>query len=237
MRLLEFIDYQVSSVLLEIRGTFKWPEFKKLSSLEQELEYAANNLQELGRGSSRAAFLLSNRYVLKVALPEAAEKGIAQNKSELAVYTNPISKNVVTAVYDSHPQGHWIVSEIARPLKDEKEFMELTGVSWELFETLIRNHQQAQEILEDELQEKQKAIKIWTRRGNEKKVTQLKNALARLKTASNSPVVNGALDLIHSANVMPGDVWEVDHWGKTADGRVVLIDYGFTKDLVGLYRQ
>jgi len=31
--------------------------------------------------------------------------------------------------------------------------------------------------------------------------------------------------------LMPGDLCEISHWGKTADGRCVLLDYGFTQDV------
>ena len=30
---------------------------------------------------------------------------------------------------------------------------------------------------------------------------------------------------------MAGDLKEIDHWGKTPDGRCVLLDYGFTQDV------
>jgi len=38
------------------------------------------------------------------------------------------------------------------------------------------------------------------------------------------------LDLINKANLMPGDLWELKHWALTADGRLVIIDTGFTRD-------
>lgn len=230
---------------MEIRGSFKWPEFKKLQSTEQMLEYAANNLQELGRGSSRAAFLLSNRYVLKVALPESGAKGVGQNKGELSVWTNPASKGVVTAIQDADPEGRWIVSEIARPLSSEEEFQKLTGVPWDQFVSILKNYQ----TIEDDFEEIDQGLKVWNRRlknaqasGDEaatqriaSKVQQLNARKENLQKMLNSPIVKGALSLIQNAGVQRGDILFVDHWGKTADGRVVLLDYGFTNDLVGLY--
>lgn len=32
-----------------------------------------------------------------------------------------------------------------------------------------------------------------------------------------------------------GDLLEVDHWGKTADGKIVLLDYGFNEDIAKQY--
>ena len=245
MNLKEFIRYQVTSVLLEIRGTFKWPEFKNLQSTEQMLEYAANNLKELGRGTSRAAFLLSNRFVLKVAIPEAGEKGTGQNRGELSVYTNPASKGMVTAIQDADQQGRWLVSEIARPLSSEEEFQKLTGVSWEQFVSILKN----KNTIQDDFQELDQGIKIWSRRqqsaqntGNEAAVQKAANTIQKLNLRKqnlqrmlDSEIVKGTFALMEQANVMRGDLLFVDHWGKTADGRVVLLDYGFTKDLADLY--
>lgn len=246
MLLKEYINYQVASVLLEIRGTFKWNEFKALSTLDQKLQYAQQHLKELGRGSSRAAFLLSNRYVLKIALPQAAEKGMGQNKGELQVFANTASKNYVTAIHDAGEDGHWLVSEIARPLASTEEFQKLTGVPWEQFVSILKNH----EDIKSEFSEIEQGIQMWSRRlknaqsqGNEagidkftKNVQNLQQRKTNLQKMLNSPVVQGALALMNQAGVMRGDILEVDHWGKTADGRVVLLDYGFTEDLVDLYR-
>jgi isocitrate dehydrogenase kinase/phosphatase len=37
--------------------------------------------------------------------------------------------------------------------------------------------------------------------------------------------------LIEAENLITGDVARYDHYGKTADGRVVLYDYGYTSDV------
>lgn len=243
----EFINYQVASVLLEIRGNFKWPEFKNLQTLDQQLQYAQNNLQELGRGSSRAAFLLSNRYVLKIALPSAVEKGIGQNKGEVAVFTNTASKDLVTKIYDFDPKGHWIVSEIARPITNPEEFQQLTGIPWQEFVSVNTNWDQ----IDDEVQELQNAIKIWTRKVNvtqqqnnqealqaaSQKLQNLQNKLQSLQSTVNNPFLLKVRNLYKQANLVGGDILELDHWGKTADGNIVLIDYGFTRDLAHLYKK
>jgi hypothetical protein len=246
MDLQEQINFQVASVLLELRGSFKWNDFKVLPTLEDKLKYAQANLQELGRGSSRAAFLLSNRYVLKIALPNAKDKGVGQNLGEIQVFSNPVAKNTVASIYDYDKNGEWIVSELARPVSSKEEFQRLTGVTWDDFVSIVRNHKVAQE----ETQEIENGITTWTRRlksaqasGNQdlvqrapKKIENLKQRLEKLKRTLQAPVVAGSLALINKVNVMPGDVWELDHWAKTASGRVILIDYGFTRDLVDLYK-
>ena len=67
-------------------GKFDLNRFKGLSNAAEMLEYADKRLQKLGEGTARAAFVLTGRHVLKVALNA---KGLAQNEAELAVYTNP----------------------------------------------------------------------------------------------------------------------------------------------------
>lgn len=234
MLLREFVRYEVMASLLEIRGSFKWPEFKKLQTLEQKFQYAASNLQQIGKGEaaggSRAAFVLSNRYVLKVARPERAEAGIAQNKAEISVFDKPVAKPLVPAIYDMDPQHHWIVSEIANPVASEAEFEKLAGISWSLFSDIIRNYKNPAAVLEAEIEEKQQAVEIWARRGNQQKAQQFQNLVKILQGALQNKIVTGALGLINQAGVMPGDIWELKHWAKTADGRLVIIDTGFTRE-------
>jgi hypothetical protein len=44
------------------------------------------------------------------------------------------------------------------------------------------------------------------------------------------PFVDKIADLVHNNDLNTGDIVS-DHFGKTADGRIVLIDYGFTEDV------
>lgn len=41
---------------------------------------------------------------------------------------------------------------------------------------------------------------------------------------------NACLGLLES-NLEPGDMWVLNHWGKTASGRIVILDYGYTKNV------
>lgn len=214
----------------------------------QMVTYAKKNLQLLGEGSARIVFLLSNRYVLKIARPGATQKGVAQNKSEVDVYTNPKVRPIVTAVYDSDKQYKWIVSEIVRPLYSQQEFEQMTGISWEIFVTATKNPKQFANIIADEIEEKQEAVIKFQKRlqhapdDKTKNVIQTKidrviKQIQNLKGATKNPIVVGALNLVNTANLMSGDIIEWDHWGKTADGRLVIYDYGFTKDIAHLYKK
>ena len=68
----------------------------------------------------------------------------------------------------------------------------------------------------------------------QKKINRLSKASDSLKSTYESEIFQGAVGLI-SLGVMPGDINEWDHWAKTPEGKVILIDYGFTRDIVHLY--
>ena len=59
---------------------------------------------------------------------------------------------------------------------------------------------------------------------------EVKNALIK-KVMPESDLAANTLKTIINSNLMLGDVARIDHWGKSSDGRVVLLDYGFTKDV------
>jgi hypothetical protein len=249
MKLSEIIEFEVTCVLLELRTKFNLQHFQQLQDINQKADYARQTLKLLGEGSSRIAFALSNRYVLKVANPNAVEGGMAQNKSEVSVFTNPKVKPVVSAIYNADQNYHWIITEIVRPMSSPEEFEQLSGVSWNNFSDVVKRHSEIEQIVQDEISETQPVLTRLQKRltapniPEETKKTinaKIKKLTARITGYQNllkNPIVQGALNLIREANVMPGDIEEWDHWGKTADGRLVLYDYGFTRDLVHLYKK
>lgn len=116
---------------------FDLKRFQSLPDQRSMLAYANKFLEKLGQGSSRAAFLLSGKYVLKIALNE---KGLAQNNAELDVFTNPKSQPIVAKVYRADEDNRWIISDLVRPLTDPDEFAKLTGTDWDDFAKTIKDH-------------------------------------------------------------------------------------------------
>lgn len=181
---------------------FEWEKFKSLPAQEIMVAYAMNYLDTLGKGSSRIAFALTSKKVLKVAMNP---KGIAQNDAEMKIYTDPATEDMVAKIHDADEQNRWLVSDLVRPIKSEAEFKSLSGVDWDEFKSdlessissLVRE-KGAQEISKDAAPFTKKVYKM-AEKGKD-----------RLKL---------------------GDLIEINHWGKTPDGRVVLLDYGFTEDV------
>lgn len=173
---------------------FDLKRFKSLPDERAMLAYASKFLDKLGQGSSRAAFLLSGKYALKIALND---KGLAQNDAELEVFTNPKSKPIVAKVYGADENNRWLISDLVRPLKTPDEFASLTGTDWDDFVETINDH------LGKEGHSNMAADEFTS--------TVIVNAK------------NNALKV--------GDIEELSHWGKTPDGRAVLLDYGFTESV------
>lgn len=186
---------------------FSLKKFKSFDNYNVELAYAQKFLDLLGQGSSRAAFMLTNKYVLKIALNA---KGIGQNEAEVDVYTNAASKAIVAKIYDSDPNYHWIISEVVKPIKDVKEFETLAGIDWKGFSDYI-NH----------------ALHKDNPNKGATDDTMPKFVQAVIQTAHVNKLLRGDLAQQDWSHEPTKDV--LDHWGKSADGRIVLLDYGYTE--------
>lgn len=190
--------------------TFDWERFKEIASgqsLRAMRRYADEHLERLGAGSSRAVYAFSPGRVLKIALERG--RGPAQNKAEVDVYTNPATRPIVTAIYDEGANYRWIISDIVRPLAmdywSEEEgyddFKSLSGISWRDLWRGIRVTDQRPAYDEEE---------------------------ARLAA---HPLVKAVASLMKANDLLKADLERMDHWGKTADGRLVILDYGYTRDV------
>ena len=183
------------------RSKFDIKEFKSLPSIAIQQAYAMNYLEALGQGSSRIVFVLTPKKVLKIA---RNEKGIAQNAAELEVYTDPATREVAAKIYDTDGDGKWIIADLVRPIVDPKEFTSLTNVPWENFvEDLTATISKTARISGAQL--RQSAPKF-----TQQVVTMAEKGKNKLKLA---------------------DLTVIDHWGKTSNGKVVILDYGFTEDV------
>ncbi len=177
---------------------FDIKRFKSIDNINILQEYAENFLEFLGRGSSRTAFVLSNRYALKIA---RNQKGVAQNEAEIDVYTNPKTQSVIAKVYDYDPENKWLIAEVVRPIEDPNEFEKLVGCTTSEFAH---------------------AVKVGKRTKSLESVPE---------NVRNNKLVKAAINITLTNNLGVGDVIKPDHWGKTPDGRLVLLDYGFTEEV------
>lgn len=211
----------------------------------EDISYGLSQLAEkyglpyMGRGSSRVVYALSAGKVLKISRDE---RGLAQTEAEVSVWSNPakneknkvIVDEVAAQVFDFDPDYYWSVMEVAKTFKDpyrnyngslEQELGIPTayGVKFTIAEIVNellsdRSDGIATEAIQDKLLELPRGQMLVLKKRLEK---YLENP---------HPFVKKIKDLVNSNNLNTGDLVS-DHFGKTADGRIVLIDYGLTEEV------
>jgi DNA-binding phage protein len=134
---------KLSHILYEkIRSkSFNIQEFKQLKTPEEMVDYAEQcGLTFINAGSSRRAYVLSSRFVLKIANPKLQGAGRAQNEAE-ARATETASetvKFVIPQVRQHNPQYNWIISDLVRPANNMEEVAKHAGIHesqlWSLLE-------------------------------------------------------------------------------------------------------
>lgn len=222
MLLNELIEQLVLETILEIRTGFKWNEFKELDNQFRRSNYASQHLKQLGSGSSREVYLLSNRHVLKLARPDAKERGIAQNEAEVDIYTDPRTRPIVAKIHASADDYSWLVSELTRPLKSDEEFEDLTGIDMSEFVKLM-NSIEVNGSIEKTIDEYEEALEEASWPGEADRIKD------RLEMLKNNETLRATGALISNVFLLPADLSWPGHWGKTPDGRAVMLDYGYTE--------
>lgn len=197
----------------------------------EAINSAKDNLTELGQGTSRIAFLLPDRRVLKVAKNEA---GIDQNKQELKIFLNPSIAQIYTKIYEWDKGRNWILTEYVKPFNSRNDFLRETGIRYSVFETLLsdvrkwlaRDLQDLRELYEEMLElSKSEPLKY--------DEEEIKNKIEGIdKIIDNEKAYNFFTRLI---NLMQRGLIEKDfvykHFGKSSDGQIKLYDYGYSIDV------
>jgi hypothetical protein len=194
-------------------------------SFKSRLEYAKKKAPRLGGGSSRVAFIIPDQgreTVLKVA---KNKKGIAQNEAEVNVLTDGyIGKmDIVIPLIDydkENPQPTWLQTELAKKVSSQK-----------LCKLLHCNH----------TWELTYAVHNILGTGN-KWMADLKTIKKNLKDSGKTDqdiekfmeYAYEVATLISSSSVLVDDFNNANNWGEY-NGRPVLIDLGFTKEVEPLY--
>jgi len=215
--------------------TFSLAEFKKLKTAEEAGLYASEHLKYLGSGSSRAVFSLSSSKVLKVAKSlrdrGSVDAGISQNKSEVNLVTDPRIKPIVAKVFDYGPDFIWVMSEAVRQLESYREFEDEVGFD------LIHLVELATRVVEGEPYENiMKQISEMIRETNNDRKIMMNtpgveddDEYELEKNEFSEDIFKGIIELI-KFGLVDQDLMEFHQWGKTSDGRIVVLDYGFDRE-------
>jgi hypothetical protein len=219
----------------------KMPEFEKRQYPEdigiaiRELVGKQYGLPFLGKGSSRAVYALSTGKVLKIAIND---KGMAQNEAERIVWQNPSTRYIGAKVFESDPNDHWAVMEVAKiyggptPLKLDLGIPRELASSWGYHITSAAFDLTS--VYDRGLSVEEVIANRYGVAGpggdRDPEIEEVVEAFRKfLEDPPNSMLA--LVDLMYNAptdhQLHPGDIVP-DHFGRTADGRPVLIDYGFT---------
>ena len=221
----KLIAEAIRDLLLEVK--FNPAELSKFANFEQMLGFVEQQgLRYISKGSSRMVFVLDSKRALKVAMNS---KGLAQNQGEIQVSHDPASFNLVARVLSSDPEGKWITSELVRPITGYKEFRQLTGVDFEFFVAILMTPQQQRLANIANFRKKIAA-------GQFRYIAQTPEEFDKVVTTT---FFTSALSVLDNLKVQleVGDLGKISSWGKTADQRAVILDYGLTTgDYERLYR-
>ncbi|MFA6049704.1 MAG: hypothetical protein WC761_00635 [Candidatus Paceibacterota bacterium] len=229
-----FVSEALSEALDEkLRGGFDLNLFKQMRDPIERERYAMNNLTHLGEGSSRTVYALSSGKVLKLAFGEKYEAGKAQNEAEVELTTNPRIKPVLAMVYDFAPDYSWLISEITRPFKSY-DFEQAIGLDSRMFEVLLMRVIRYGKPLDKALEEIKAEAETKIQSYEKWKIENGKQTLKDLETINLPKITrlfNGLSELVRTINLDLDDLMRSDHYGLTGDGRVVVIDYGYNKEI------
>lgn len=234
-----FIETLVSEALDEkLRGGFNLAHFKTLGDWDYKKTYAEQNLARLGRGSSRIVFALSSGKVLKLAFGNMYEAGCAQNEAEVELSTNPQVRPVIARVFDADTEEYsWIISEITRPFSGGG-FEQTIGAELETFEEILRvclmknvGVERAIELLRWKAENYVRTSAPDMKKYAKKDLMHLEERLKNINITKLVPLVKGVLAMKKQLGLNIDDLIRSEHYGLTADGRIVVIDYGFTEQI------
>lgn len=204
----------------------------KLNRLQREVEKKATKIT---CGTSRCAYRISSKKVLKVALNPA---GISQNKQEAKFFgEHPNLQKHLAKVFDYDKKNNlWIIVELTNPFfMDDRSFSfwkQKTGFDYPIMEyyyiEILGNHKKPNDVLQAMIAHvTQGAPNQQIKDQMQKDV--IKQHFYALK------FINDVIKPISSVSgVAVGDIVKsdkIDSWGATADGRIVLLDYGLTEDI------
>ena len=163
---------------------------------------------EIGKGSSRYVFQISDEWCLKLAYND---KGIQQNKVE--INTNTEKSPLFPFIYDSSLYNAWIVSE-AVLTAEEQDFYHCLGMDmWEFFDLI----------------DMMKSTKRY-----DTHVDEVNQAIDNDK----SGFLKLLYDYIIKYDIPIGDLSVEENWGLTrrnGQDHIVLLDAGWNKETLEMY--
>ena len=176
---------------------------KSLTNFQQVRKYAEEcglkSFEDIG--SSRLVFVLSSSKVLKVAKSEA---GIEQNEIEIKVRQSTDS-DILTKIFDYDSKFRWIIAELVKPFKSSTEFMKAAGSDAYFFDRAARIYDDTHDLDDVRQRYEQDGYENW------------------------ELFSHNFMNIFDIANEFNITDLSYTNYGTTADGRLVILDYGLTE--------
>lgn len=215
----EYID---GLVLEGLRNKFDIRHFMALSDPEQIWDYVEKaGLTQLGAGTGRTVYLLSSGKVLKLA---RNYDGQDQIKDEWEGFQHFGRSGMVTQAFAVDPEYWWIIMETVRGFQSDGQLFAETGVNDDLIVALA-------EQMSGEAPTKKGFQNFLARTKAEWKKFPPERKIFGMRLAMLAGAKPAGMELLFKLYIltvkyMVDDIARWDHWGKTADGRIVCLDYG-----------
>lgn len=188
----------------ETPGKFEIEILKSKKTSAEMWQYIKSTLGEpLNMGSGRIVFNMPDKNkVLKFA---SNPSGLAQNKEEIAGCAAAKSIKLFPVVFETSPDGQWMIVEKAQPMTPEL-FQKLTGLAWLEYTRGIAGALKDSEYL------------VSNNPGLDKEM---------LMKASKNQFFRRIVGIMKICKYDGGDLTKLDSWGAVGN-RIVLLDSGLT---------
>lgn len=199
--------------------TFSMEEFKNLPTEIEMTDYAKNaGLPFLGKGSTRVVYELPDGTAIKISRDPGSRK---QNREEVRAFACANQSTLFAQIFDYDPEMRWVVVEKAVEkfsTNQPESFVELfnksagTSLTDDNYNTFFGNL--------NFFKHEENLVRL---RG----YPDGRDAIEEYHKALLSPWFQELLAVAHKCDIEKHD-WKPENWGKMKDGRLALVDYGFT---------
>jgi hypothetical protein len=168
------------------------------------------------------AFDLQDGTVLKMAWND---QGISQNQSEIQTFQRAKAtglQDVLASITQSAHDKSWLVMEKVSPVT-EQEFANLAGVTFQVMRMVLKRFNEF-----GLMNQTINAIRADVQHDAQRAPERYKDGalLKDLEQSRNSEFLEKLTSVVEVGALNPGDLFDISHWGKTENGRLVILDYG-----------
>lgn len=217
----DFISETIKKALLTELGipSFSMAEFKSLPTEIEMADYCRSaGLPFLGLGAARVVFGLPDGNAIKISRDPRSRR---QNLEEVRAFGCTNQSKLFAQILEHDPEMKWLVVERAAQTfktNQPEPFIELF------------NQTVGTSLTEDNYNAFFGNLNFFHREDNLERLRGYpdgRDAIEEYRKANLSPWFQELLNVAKKCDIEKQD-WKPENWGKMKDGRLALVDYGFT---------